>query len=329
MTFPPQPAWQPSPDQPHGPFPRQPADGAGLPNQIHQHQYGNPWPGPGQQGGFEPPSKKPRKAGLIVGIGITAVALVAFLVTGFLTPGFLVEQRDPVVAQNAVATGQPVPPGDGVAGTTETSQASTTDPSSFATRFVDAVVGKDTETAMGLICDEIRTDAEGPVQSAITGSARYSVIGEPLKNPGNGWNAYVVQLSGTLNSTPVKGIITVLELDNGARTCIGGFTPDVSNIEGAGPDGISSDEFMKQVNDALDESDSAALSGMMCSEPREGAAQAVQEAAALDGSFTMENADLDSYTARADFTHSEETLFVLAQHFDEEGGFCILGAYIH
>lgn len=154
MTYPPQPGQQPYGQQP-GPY-----DGSGVPQggypqsgafpqqggqypggyaQQGQYPQGGPYGYP-QGGGYGPQPPK-KKTGLWIGIGVGAVAVVAFLVTAFLAPGFLLSDDD----------------GDsgGTAGGTPASNDSgggTGDAKAFAQELVNAFNNHDTAALQSLAC---------------------------------------------------------------------------------------------------------------------------------------------------------------------------------
>jgi hypothetical protein len=332
MTYPPQSGQPPYGQQPNGPY--------GTPSPGGFPQQGNQYPHPqalyGQQGGFNPQEPRKSKTGLIVGVSTAAVVLVAFLITGLVAPGFLLDADESTNDEKAAAaessTNTPTnPAGSGaVTSSDQTTPTSATDPVSVATNFLETVNAGDAAAAMELVCEQARSKTQPQVDIAVAGSARYSPVGELLEKQLQGGKAYAVEPTGTLNGAPVVGFLTLLKFDSSDNICVAAFAPDMANIQGVGPD-ESSEEFLQQVNDALNAGDASALDGMMCRQPDEGAAQAVREAASFGGSFTMENADISEYFAHAEFTNSEDTIWVYVDYQrEDEGpeGFCILRAQI-
>jgi uncharacterized protein (UPF0333 family) len=113
-------AWQQQPQQPYGGYDQTAAYG-------QQNPYGQPY-GQGFGGPPAPPPKS--KTGLLIGIAIAAVVLIAVGVTGFVAPGFFLSK-------------------DG---------AATATPEKTAQQIVDALNAKDTATLNSLKCADAESD---------------------------------------------------------------------------------------------------------------------------------------------------------------------------
>lgn len=332
MTYPPQPPWQP-------PYGQQPGQGmppsgqfpSGTPHGGQHPQYGHPQPPFGQPGGFGQTPKK-SKTGLVVGVGVGALALVAFLVTGLVAPGFLLGD-DEATSDDAAAAGAPPQPGGPSSAMvpTQAAPASDTDPTSVLTNFLEAVNTGDSTTAMGMVCEEVRSDIQATVDTVIASSGQFSPAGELLEQPTQDGTAYLLDLEGTSNNKPVTGLLAAAQFNDPPRLCVAGFSildPEAWEQEAK----AEKTQFLEKFHDALNSGDSNTLAGMMCSQPDEGAAEAVQEAVSLGGEFRMENTEVDAISGNTEFVNSnDDTLWIFVQGDPADPdaeGLCVLRAQI-
>ncbi len=333
MTYPSQPPGQSPYGQQYGSgMPQSGQFQGGSPHSGQHPQYGYPQPPHGQPGGFGPPPKKNR-TGLIVGVSTAAVALVAFLVTGLVAPGFLLDDEESPSDDDTVAAGAPSEPSgpSSAMAPTQAMPGSDTDPMSLLTNFLEAVNTGDSTTAMEMVCEEVRSKVQKEVDTVIAGSGQFSSAGELQERPAQGGKAYLLGLEGTSNGRPMTGLLVAAQFDDPARICVAGFSvldPEAQRQEAE----EAYSQFLEEFHDALNSEDENTLAGMMCSQPDEGAMEAVQEAVSLGGRFTMENTEVSSVTGNAEFVNSnDDVLWVFVQDDPADPqaeGPCVLRAQI-
>lgn len=190
MTYPPQQPgrYGPGPQgpypPPHGPYPPPPQGGyqqppAGHPPQGHPQGYPPPgYAGPGGQypGGGMPPK---RNTGLIVGLVVGGLAVIAVLVTGLVAPGWMLGGDDQHSRRQAAPQ--------------NTARAVTQ-------RVVDAMNRGDTRSATGEVC---AGSSPGVLDSRLPDGVTLRLDGD-VQRSGNTAKAVLDSRIGTFNATLSK-----------------------------------------------------------------------------------------------------------------------------
>jgi hypothetical protein len=255
MTYPPQPGQpyghQPDPygqggQPPSGGFPQQ--GNPQYPGQQHPQQGGygqQQYPGYDQQQygqtsqygqeyvqGFGGPPMPPKKGktGLLIGIVVGLVVLVAVGVTGFVAPGFFLSQDNNAGSGGPVGGVPSSSPTSRSSAPTSTSRSRSSAPTSTSKRetpstgdgaaviqqFVDKVNAKDEAGATSLVCSGSEATTSTYIYKA-TSSDSPAITATPTGS-GNFINADV---GGTYNGKEANGIVFA---QNTAGTfCISGF----------------------------------------------------------------------------------------------------------
>jgi hypothetical protein len=233
MTYPPQPG-HPDPNQPGG-YPQSggppqqgypqggqqypPTGGYQQPQYPpqggYQAQPGYPPPGQGFGGPPAPPQKS--KTGLLIGIAIGVVVVVALVITGFVAPGFFLSKSSDKAATgstNSPAPGAPSAPSSGLPSAGGTTGDVDPAAKSAIDKFIAALNSKDVDSAFAMVCQSTLVE-KSDIAQAVSGNNTYTASSYTGASASSGVVAVVLQ--GSDNTT---GEMTVQKPVNGGDYCV-------------------------------------------------------------------------------------------------------------
>jgi hypothetical protein len=252
--------WQQQPQQPYGGYDQTAAYGQ------QQNPYGQPYGqgfGGPPGGSSGPPPKS--KTGLLIGIAIAAVVLIAVGVTGFVAPGFFLSKDE----------------------------AATATPEKTAQQIVDALNAKDSATLNSLKCTDAEpdvsemiddvadisnvkldkldkvSDAEYKATVSLTVSGRAATMSGTLASAGDKW---CLKLIGSSGRTPTSTKKPTSTRSTTPRSSTNTGTPST----GEGAEGIKS--FVDKIN----AKDKAGATAMVCQGAEANAVPYIDKAVASD-----------------------------------------------
>jgi hypothetical protein len=179
----------------------------------YQQQYPpNAQYGPGFGGPPAPPAKS--KAGLVIGIVVAVVVIVALGVTGFVAPGFFLSKSSDKAASAPAASSAPVvppAPGSGLPSTGDIDPAAKAE----VEKFLGALNNKDADGAFGLRCaDSIVTQDD--ITKAVAGTPGYKAASYNGLSGVAGVVGVVIEGADDIAS----GAMTVSKAPDGSGYCV-------------------------------------------------------------------------------------------------------------
>jgi hypothetical protein len=143
-----------------------------------QPGYGQPqYPPPGQGFGGPPAPPPKSKTGMLVGIAVAVVVIVALGITGFVAPGFFLSKSSDKAASAPADSSAPVAPpaapsGLPSAGSLPTGDIGDVDPAakSVAEKFLAAINSKDVDGAFAMMCQVAANQKDDLAKYAASGT---------------------------------------------------------------------------------------------------------------------------------------------------------------
>jgi hypothetical protein len=182
-----------------------------------QQQY--PPSGPGFGGPQLPPQKS--KTGLLVGIAIGVVVVVALVITGFVAPGFFLSKSSDKTASGSTnssapaASGAPSAPSSGLPGSG--GATGNVDPAAKAAvdKFLAALNNKDVDGAFAMVCQSTLVE-KSDITQAVSGNNTYKASSYTDASASSGVVAVVLQGGDEV----ANGAMTVQKPPSGGDYCV-------------------------------------------------------------------------------------------------------------